>query len=83
MANWRHRVKLRDLFESFDPQETAEAEKAEVLRVGKAVLARVKGEDCLNGFRLKRFIEAETEAQSNRVIESLYDFCDQHLIWVD
>ena len=84
MANWQHKVKLRDVLDTYEPQDTAEAEKAEIVRVRSALMERMR--EYPRAFPtpiVSRFAKVETEAAFNRAMDDLYDHCDRTLVWVE
>lgn len=80
MANWRTKVKFRDLLEQYDTE--ADDELKEVKRVKPLWKARFESYPVLKHF-VTSLEKIKTEAAFNKWLNTVYDYCDNNLIWIE
>jgi hypothetical protein len=80
MANWQTTVRFKDLCEEFDTE--AEDELGEVERVKPKWIERFNQYPILKTY-LSSLERVKTESAFNKWLNSVYDYCDQNLIWVE
>lgn len=82
MINWRHKIKIRDISE--DPYFDPEKDKHKIPAYGKLMAERLKTYPFLNNTPFAaQFEKSKTLAQFNLFLDRLYDYCDEHKIWVE
>lgn len=84
MANWKHKVKIRDLL--------TEMEDYESIQKSMIAIAKVLGkEPCFNGFNdLRKFKKIPKGNDilgpvdyGNKLLDRMYDYADKNRIWIE
>jgi hypothetical protein len=78
--NWQEKVNFRDLLKEYNLD--ADDELAEVERVKPLWIERFNSIPCLESF-IPSIKKVKTEAQFNKLLNRIYDFCDANRIWVE
>lgn len=79
MANWKTKVKFRDLLEEYNSDAD---ELEEIERIKPLWIERFNSINKLKKFA-KSIEKVKTESQFNKWLNSVYDFCDDSLIWIE
>lgn len=83
MPVWLHRVHFRDLINAPDYNDP-DKELEQIPIVGSRMSERLKQYRVFDGTDFSdRFIKVKTQAQFNRVLSDVYDFCDSQRIWIE
>jgi len=80
MKNWTYKIKIRDISE--DPNYDEGKELKEIPICGKKMKKRLDIYKFIPKRFGNRFLKVKTLSQFNRVLNSLYDYCDANDIWV-
>lgn len=84
MANWRHRVKIRHLF-------VTEEDHASIQKSMNSIADVLEKDSWFREFHYLEDFHSIPEgdhilgpiAYANQLIDMLYDFCDENLIWIE
>lgn len=83
MTNWKDTVKIKHLFTEESDHESVQASM-------KAVADELKKHQCFSGFPKKKFYSIPKGDDyfgpidyANKLIAQMYDWADEHAIWVD
>ncbi len=80
MTNWRHHIKLKDLLDDDESDESA-------VRTGIAMAERLRALEpgilVNNGQLAYEFDRVTNLGQFNRAMDCLYDSADRYLVWID
>ena len=82
MSVWLYRIKLRYLWEKYNPAK----ELQQVPEIGERIateLETVTNQRWFGKLFPKKFRKAATEREFNDVLGALYDFADTQRIWID
>ena len=79
MANWKKKIKLRDLLENYD---TSADELKEIKRIKPIWVERLNTIPDLKDF-IPSLKKVRTQTGFNTWLDSIYDFCDANLIWIE
>jgi len=79
MANWKKKIQLRDLLQNYD---SSADELKEIKRIKPLWVERLNTIPDLKGF-IPSLKKVRTEAGFNKWLNSIYDFCDANLIWIE
>lgn len=83
MANWKHHVKLRQLF-------TEDEDHASIQASMTAMADVIDAAPCFTGFSTANFRSIPEGDEvigpvdyANKLLDRIYDFADDHLIWIE
>ena len=79
MAEWRSRIKLKDLLEIYDESKD---EIEEIKRIKPIWVDRLKTIPKLEHF-IKTLKAVKTETGFNKWLAKVYDYCNVYRIWVE
>jgi hypothetical protein len=82
MANWKKKVIIKDLLETWDTSAAEVDELAEVQRILPLWKTRFDEVPELKHFTTS-LMTVKTEAQFNRWLDGVYNYCDDKLIWLE
>lgn len=83
MANWRYKVKVKHLFTNKEDYESIKKSMADIADV-------LDGTNFFHGFNTKKFRNIPVGDDvitpldyANKLIDKMYNYADDHLIWVE
>ncbi len=80
IIDWKHKIQIKDLLSNSDDPENAK-------QVAKQIFARLNKKPFMRAFMdLDYFQDLDDEnpiEHINELLDSLYDYCDRYLIWVN